>query len=64
MTIKVSGLEPEDTLHRHANLGWQCPECYGVQVAPRMSRFQAQPIGFSCNECGCQWDRNYFPDED
>lgn len=36
-------------------LGWQCPECFGVNIENRMSRFQAQPIGFTCNDCGCQF---------
>lgn len=33
----------------------QCPECFGVRVSARMSRFQAQPEGWQCEECGCQW---------
>jgi hypothetical protein len=36
-------------------LGWQCPECFGVNIENRMSRFQAQPIGFLCADCGCQF---------
>ncbi len=37
------------------NAGIQCPECYGVQITTRTSRFQAQPNGWQCEECGCQW---------
>jgi hypothetical protein len=43
------------------NAGIQCPECFGVQVLPRQDRFDASPTGFLCPECGCQWDRNYYP---
>ena len=35
--------------------GFQCPECHGVQVAARTSRFWAQPEGWQCEDCGCQF---------
>lgn len=35
--------------------GWQCPECFGVNIENRMSRFQALPVGFLCTDCGCQF---------
>lgn len=37
--------------------GWQCPECYGVNVECRYNRFQAKPEGFQCNDCGCNWSQ-------
>jgi hypothetical protein len=35
--------------------GRQCPECYGVRVEARTTRFDPQPVGFLCVECGCQF---------
>jgi hypothetical protein len=35
--------------------GWQCPECYGVRIEACTTRFDPQPIGFLCVECGCQF---------
>jgi hypothetical protein len=36
-------------------LGWQCPECFGPFISNRVSRFEAKPIGFVCDDCGCQF---------
>lgn len=36
-------------------LGWQCPECYGIRINVRQPRFDPSPIGWLCEECGCQW---------
>jgi hypothetical protein len=44
----------EDAWNR-TDKGWQCPECHGVRVVRRQTRFDASPTGFQCNECGCQW---------
>jgi hypothetical protein len=35
--------------------GIQCPECFGVRIDPRTTRFDASPVGFLCTECGCQF---------
>jgi ribosomal protein L37AE/L43A len=35
--------------------GFQCPECFGVQIETRRNRFDAGIDGWLCNECGCHW---------
>ncbi len=55
-TVKI--LSADETINHHAMLGWQCPECYGVQVQQEQSRFEANTHRFVCNECGCQWSNN------
>lgn len=40
---------------RRIETGIQCPECWGVAIQTRRSRFQANIEGFLCIECGCQW---------
>jgi transposase-like protein len=39
-------------------IGLQCPECFGVNIQTRETRFDAQPIGWQCQDCGCQWTRD------
>lgn len=46
---------------KRINAALQCPECYSVQIVPRLSRFQAQAEGYQCNECGCQFQLNSVP---
>ncbi len=61
MAIKVSGIYSHDeTVNRHAKRGWQCPECYGIQVNVIEDRYSGQRSmdRFSCQECGNQWGRN------
>lgn len=36
-------------------LGWQCPECFGVRISTRRSKYSASIEGFLCVECGCQF---------
>lgn len=38
---------------RRAKAGWQCPECYGVQV----NQFEHVSLEkrFECNDCGATW---------
>lgn len=39
--------------------GWQCPECYGIQINHFESRFGGLlEDRFECNECGCTWHRD------
>lgn len=45
---------------RRIEMGLQCPECYGVNVNGRNDRFQASAVGFECQDCGCNWAKNYF----
>lgn len=47
----VDGLQEA---HR-SRAGWQCPECYGVRITAHTTRFDPQPTGFQCAECGCQF---------
>jgi len=35
--------------------GWQCPDCYGVNVTTRRNRNEDGVRGFTCEECGCQF---------
>lgn len=61
MTIKVSGiLSHNETVDRHAQLGWQCPECYGIQINNKYNRFHSAttPVGFECQECGNYWSKD------
>jgi len=39
-------------------MGLQCPECFGVNTDKR-----AEASKFQCLDCGCQWDRNYYPED-
>ena len=57
MTTRIITPTAQDDPMRHANMGWQCPECFGVQVSARQSRFDPSPTGWLCEECGCQWSR-------
>jgi hypothetical protein len=57
MSIKVVGLNFDEVVNRHAKLGWQCPECYGIQIETRRVRHSDHVIGFQCNECGCNWSK-------
>jgi ribosomal protein L37AE/L43A len=47
---------------RRVNLGLQCPECSGVQVSCR-SAITLLTGTWLCEDCGCQWDRNYYPEQ-
>lgn len=62
MAITVQLESSSEQEKRFVNKGWQCPECYGPNVSNRTTRFDAQPIGFLCTDCGCQWDKNYYPE--
>ena len=56
MTTKIEGFYSREIIHAMA--GWQCPECYGVQVNRFESRFAGPSEDrFECNECGCTWHR-------
>ncbi len=60
VSIRVSGLyENADQVARaHAQRGWQCQECYGVQVDRFEDRFGGVSNDrFECRECGCTWHR-------
>ena len=37
------------------NAGWQCGECYGVNITRRAPAFGLGQEQFTCRECGCQW---------
>jgi hypothetical protein len=52
--VKIEIESLQDMTDRHVRLGWQCPECYGVQIEPRLDCI-GRPHGFQCQECGCQW---------
>jgi hypothetical protein len=42
--------------------GYQCPECSGIRVECRTDILGHIAHGsWQCEECGCQWDRNYYP---
>ena len=47
----------DEIAQAHAKLGWQCPECYGVQIDCFEDRFRLQSDRFECRECGCTWHR-------
>jgi hypothetical protein len=53
--IKLVGFSSQEVIARHAELGWQCPECFGIQIEAQTTRFDPQPTGFLCTECGCQF---------
>jgi len=58
MAITISIPSFHDDVERHAAKGWQCPECYGVQVNRQESRFGGpREDRFTCQECGAQWGR-------
>lgn len=59
MTVKINIPSATETVHEHARRGWQCPECYGVQITTRKNRFVARIDGFQCEECGCNWGEDY-----
>ena len=62
MTDKAQIFETTVEAHRRrVREGWQCPECHTSQVSMRRTRFDPQPICYSCNDCGCQWDADYYP---
>lgn len=53
-THKLSPREQQATAR--VQDGWQCPECYGVQInTRRVSIGDPRVIGFECHECGCQF---------
>lgn len=44
------------------NLGFQCPECSSILVNDRLvSKHHSVTGAWECASCGCQWDRNYYP---
>lgn len=58
MTIKVRIPSMQETIEAHAQRGWQCPECYGIQVDRFESRFGGPSEDrFECRECGATWHR-------
>ncbi len=59
MAIRIILPSSEDTVRYHARRGWQCPECFGIQVTIRRNKFVARIDGFQCDECGCQWGEDY-----
>jgi hypothetical protein len=59
MSIKISGiLSPHELVDHHAQLGWQCPECFGIQVKTYKDRFALESDRFECQECGATWHRS------
>ena len=58
MKINIIGLSSREVIERPAMAGWQCPECYGIQVNRFESRFGGSSEDrFECNECGNTWHR-------
>lgn len=46
---------PHATERLRVNMGWQCPECSGPNIkTPERQHYE-------CQDCGCQWDRYYYP---
>jgi hypothetical protein len=46
---------PDAQERLRVNMGLQCPECHGVNIqTPERQSHQ-------CQDCGCQWDRRYYP---
>jgi hypothetical protein len=43
-----------DSERHRVNMGWQCPECSGVNADQREN-------GYECQDCGCWWDRSRYP---
>jgi ribosomal protein L37AE/L43A len=39
----------------------QCPECHGVKIECREILGRVASGFWQCQDCGCQWDRNYYP---
>ncbi len=46
---------PDASERLRVNMGWQCPECHGPNVET------PQREQHVCTDCGCQWDRRYYP---
>lgn len=56
MTIKIALESADEMFRRHADLGWQCPECYGVRIETFQSdKYPGAFKSWQCQECGCQW---------
>lgn len=43
-------------MKQRIELGFQCPECYSVNIEGRSDRYQAFK-GYQCNDCGCNWSK-------
>lgn len=52
---------PDISEQLRVNMGWQCPECFGVNVDSPVSRWHAQRTQYICQDCGCQWDNRRYP---
>ena len=46
---KITHVNEREQEKSRIRLGWQCPECFGVQVTNR-------DIGWQCHDCGACWD--------
>lgn len=58
MTNRLTDQQIKHYRNQRDMAGWQCPECYGIQVDRQESRFGgASKDRFICNECGCQRGR-------
>lgn len=60
MGIKILGIyeTAQDVAVAHSKLGWQCQECFGVQIDCYKDRFGGVSNDrFECRECGCTWHR-------
>jgi hypothetical protein len=47
----------QDETRDRIDLGWQCPECFGVNITSE-PRQPHDPHHYQCQECGCQWSRS------
>jgi len=53
---QVKAVAAQIKAHLHSLLGWQCPECSGVQINCYENRFGGRSEDrFECQECGAQW---------
>ena len=61
MAVKISGIYiNQEITDIYAELGWQCPECYGVQVKTYQKHHKfggTSEDRFECQECGNIWHR-------
>lgn len=51
----INLLPPEEAFKYRVKNGWQCPECYGIQINTKRDKNSDRVNGFECNECGCQF---------
>jgi hypothetical protein len=56
--IKISIPSSRETIEIHVQRGWQCAECYGIQIDKFKNRFGGvSEDRFECRECGATWHR-------